>query len=192
MNPEVDIFLRKAKKWREEMTLLRSLVLECGLDEEMKWMHPCYTHNESNIVLIHGFKDYCALLFFKGVLLKDKKALLVQQTENVQDRRQMRFTSSTEIENLSPDIKTYIRQAIEVEQKGLKVAFKKTADFAMPDEFRKELQTNNNLKTAFQNLTPGRQRGYLLYFASAKQSKTRESRIQKYIPRILEGYGLDD
>jgi len=192
MNPEVDIFLSKAKKWREEMALLREIVLDCNLNEEMKWMHPCYTYQNNNIVLIHGFKDYCALLFFKGVLMNDKAGLLIQQTENVQDRRQLRFTSLEEIVNLKSIIKDYVKEAIKIEQSGVKVAFKKTAEFNMPEEFANLLQTDKEVESAFNGLTPGRQRGYLLYFSSAKQPKTRESRIEKYIPKILEGKGLDD
>lgn len=192
LNLEVDLFLDKAKKWKDEMNLLRSLVLECNLDEDYKWMHPCYSYQGNNIVLIHQFKDYCALLFFKGVLLKDKKGILIQQTENVQDRRQIRFTSLAEIVKLQATIKEYILEAIEVEKSGLKVEYKKTSEFKMPDELQSLLSTNKNLKTAFEGLTPGRQRGYLLYFSSAKQSKTRLDRIEKYIPKILDGKGLDD
>jgi uncharacterized protein YdeI (YjbR/CyaY-like superfamily) len=192
MNAHVDQFLLKTKKWKEEMMLLREIVLSCKLDEDYKWMHPCYSHNGNNIVLIHGFKDYCALLFFKGVLLKDQKKILIQQTANVQDRRQIRFTSLDEIVKLKKTIKDYIVEAIEIEKSGQKVAFKKTADFSMPDEFRQRLDKNKKLKAAFEKLTPGRQRGYLLYFAAAKQSVTRESRIEKYVPKILDGKGLDD
>jgi uncharacterized protein YdeI (YjbR/CyaY-like superfamily) len=192
MNPKVDSFLTKAKRWQEEMTLLRKIVLECNLDEDYKWMHPCYTYRDNNVVLIHGFKDYCALLFFKGVLIHDKKGILIQQTENVQDRRQMRFTNAAEIEKLKAVIKEYVKEAIKIEQSGLQVQFKKTADFQMPEEFKKQLESNGKLKLAFEKLTPGRQRGYLLHFSSAKQPKTRESRIEKYLPKILEGKGIDD
>ena len=192
MNPKVDAFFSKAKKWKEEMLRLREFVLECKLEEEMKWMHPCYTYQNNNVVLIHGFKDYCALLFFKGVLMNDKKGILIQQTENVQDRRQMRFKSLDEIVKLESVIKDYIKEAIKIEQSGLKVAFKKTAEFPVPEEFEKRLQGDNKIKSAFSRLTPGRQRGYILYFSSAKQPKTRESRIEKYIPKILDGKGLDD
>lgn len=192
MNPKVDTFLSKAKKWREEMALLREIVLECQLNEDYKWMHPCYTYQNNNVVLIHGFKDYCALLFFKGVLINDKKGILIQQTENVQDRRQMRFKGLDEIVRLKSTIKGYINEAIKIEQSGLKVEFKKTSEFDMPEEFQKQLERDKKLKTAFDGLTPGRQRGYLLYFSSAKQPKTRESRIEKYIPKILVGKGLDD
>ncbi|MFZ4414315.1 MAG: YdeI/OmpD-associated family protein [Bacteroidales bacterium] len=192
LNPKVDSFLINAKKWQAEMNLLRSLILECNLTEEYKWMHPCYTFQGSNVVLIHGFKDYCALLFFKGVLLKDKKGILIQQTENVQDRRQIRFTSLSEIEKLHSTIIAYIDEAIEVEKSGLKHAFKKTAEFKMPDEFQHLLLENKKLKTAFEGLTPGRQRAYLLYFSSAKQTKTRIDRIEKYLQKILEGKGIED
>lgn len=192
MNTKVDSFLSKAKRWQEEMTLLREIVLECGLKEDYKWMHPCYTYQDSNIVLIHGFKDYCALLFFKGVLMKDQEGILIQQTENVQDRRQIRFRSLEEIVRLKPVIKDYIKEAIKIEQSDLKVEFKKTSDFNMPGEFQKRLESDKKLKVAFDGLTPGRQRGYLLYFSSAKQPQTRESRIEKYILKILDGKGLDD
>lgn len=192
LNPEVELFLEKAKKWKDEMALLRSLILECNLDENYKWMHPCYSFQGNNVVLIHGFKDYCALLFFKGVLLEDTKGVLVQQTENVQERRQIRFTSLSEIVKLKSTIKDYILKAIDIEKSGLKVEFKKTSEFNMPDEFQNLLLKNNKLKTAFEGLSPGRQRGYLLYFSSAKQSKTRADRIEKYLPNILDGKGLDD
>ncbi len=191
-NLKVDLFFDKAKKWKEEMNLLRSFILECNLEEDFKWMHPCYSYTANNIVLIHDFKDYCALLFFKGVLLKDKKMVLVQQTENVQERRQIRFTSLIEIVKHKETIKEYIQEAIEIEKSGLKVELKKTSEFKMPDEFQDLLLKNKKLKTAFEKLTPGRQRGYLLYFSSAKQSKTRIDRIDKYLPKILDGKGLDD
>ena len=192
MNPKVDLFLAKAKSWQAEMTLLREVILECELNEDYKWMHPCYTYQGSNIVLIHGFKNYFALLFFKGALINDKQGILIRQTENVQDRRQIRFSNLNEIVNLKSVIKDYIKEAMEIEKAGLKVAFKKTADFNMPEEFKLRLEMDKKLKTAFEGLTPGRQRGYLLYFSSAKQSKTRESRIEKNIPNILDGKGLDD
>ena len=191
MNPKVDLFLAKAKNWQAEMTLLREVILECELNEDYKWMHPCYTYQGSNIVLIHGFKNYFALLFFKGALINDKQGILIRQTENVQDRRQIRFSNLNEIVNLKSVIKDYIKEAIEIEKAGLKVAFKKTADFNMPEEFKLRLEMDKKLKTAFEGLTPGRQRGYLLYFSSAKQSKTRESRIEKNIPNILDGKGLE-
>jgi len=192
MNPKVDFFFDKAKKWQEEMEKLRMIVLDCGLTEELKWGCPCYTSENSNIVLIHAFKEYCALLFFKGALLNDAKGILITQTENVQSGRQIRFTSVKEIDKMQRVLKTYIYEAIEVEKAGLKVEFKKTAEFAMPEEFQKQLDKNAALKKAFNALTPGRQRGYLLYFSAAKQSKTREARIDKYIPHILVGRGLND
>ena len=192
MNPKIDEYLSKATNWREEMELLRSIVLDCKLTEEMKWGQPCYTLGKSNIVLIHGFKEYCALLFFKGALLKDAKSILVQQTENVQAARQLRFTNVKEIEKLKATIKTYIKEAIKVEESGLKVDFKKTDEFTVPEEFQHTLKKNSALKKAFEALTPGRQRAYLLHFSSAKQSKTRESRIEKCIPQILSGKGLND
>ncbi len=192
VNPTVDLFLNKSKKWKEEMKLLRSIIHQCNLTEEFKWMHPCYAFQGSNIVLIHGFKEYCALLFFKGVLLKDKKGILIQQTENVQDRRQLRFTNIAEIEKSKTIIKDYILEAIELEKSGLKVEFKKTSEFNMPEEFRKRLNENKKLKTAFGKLTPGRQRGYLLYFSAARQAKTREARIDKNLQNIFDGKGLTD
>ena len=194
MNPKVDWFFDKAEKWKEDYEKLRMIVLGCGLNEELKWGQPCYTFQESNIVLIHGFKEYCALLFFKGALLHDANSILIRQTENVQAARQIRFTSLQEI--VDPDIlsglKTYIYEAIEVERAGLQVELKKTSEFTMPEEFQKALDENPDLKAAFEALTPGRQRGYLLYFSQAKQSKTRESRIEKCIPQIFDGKGLND
>ena len=192
MNPKVDWYFTKAQKWQQEIKQLRTIVLDCDLIEELKWGCPCYTFQKSNIVLIHVFKEYCALLFFKGALLKDKKKILVQQTENVQAARQMRFTSLQEITKAEKIIKTYIYEAVEAEEAGLKVTLKKTKEFTMPEEFQKKLDKNRALKKAFEALTPGRQRGYLLYFSSAKQSKTRESRIEKYVAQILEGKGLED
>lgn len=192
MNPKVDLFLGKTKKWQQEMPFLRELILSCKLTEEFKWMHPCYTSGGSNIVLVHGFKDYCALLFFKGVLMKDPKGLLVQQTANVQTARQIRFSNLDEIRKLSPQIKAYIKEAIRVEKAGLKVEYKKTADYAMPEEFKATLKLDKKLKAAFEQLTPGRQKGYLLYFSAAKQSETRIRRIEKFIPAILKGKGVDE
>jgi uncharacterized protein YdeI (YjbR/CyaY-like superfamily) len=192
MNPKVDFYFNKAKKWQEEIEKLRTIVLDCGLTEELKWGVPCYTFQKNNIVLIHVFKEYCALLFFKGVLLKDTKGILIQQTENVQTARQIRFSNIQEIVKLERTIKAYIHEAIEVEKAGLKAPMKKTAEFNTPEEFQKKLNKSAALKTAFKALTPGRQRAYLLYFSQAKQSKTRESRIEKYIPQILNGQGLDD
>ncbi|MDO6603054.1 YdeI/OmpD-associated family protein [Arenibacter palladensis] len=193
MNPKVvDRFLDRAKKWKLEMTLLREICLDCGLTEEFKWMHPCYTFQGKNVVLIHGFKEYCALLFHKGVLLKDTNNMLIQQTENVQAARQIRFKSLQEIIDLKPSIKAYIFEAIEVEKAGLEVTLKKTSEFKMPDEFKEAMDNNPDLKAAFHSLTPGRQRGYLLHFSQAKQSATRANRVEKYTPKILKGKGLND
>ena len=192
MNPTVDGYLRKAKKWQAEFEKLRTIVLDCGLTEDLKWGNPCYTFQQANIVLIHGFKEYCALLFFKGALLKDPKGILVQQTENVQATRQIRFTSAQEIVKLKTILKAYIREAIEVEKSGAKVTFKKTTEFKMPEEFQNKLAKTPGLKSAFDALTPGRQRAYLLYFSAAKQSKTRESRVEKCVQQILNGEGLND
>jgi uncharacterized protein YdeI (YjbR/CyaY-like superfamily) len=191
-NPKVDWFFNKAEKWQEEFEKLRTIVLDCGLTEDLKWGCPCYTSEKSNIVLIHGFKEYCAVLFFKGALLNDADGILVQQTENVQSARQIRFTGLREVFDLEPIVKAYIYEAVEVEKAGLKVPLKKTAEFTMPEEFQNQLDGHPDLKTAFYALTPGRQRGYLLYFSSAKQSTTRRSRIEKYTPQILTGKGLDD
>lgn len=192
MNPKVDWFFHKATKWQKEYGILRSIVLDCGLTEELKWGVPCYTFQKNNIVLIHGFKEYCALLFHKGALLGDPENLIVQQTENVQAARQLRFTNLQEITELEATIKAYTFEAIEVEKSGLEVNMKKTSEFVMPDEFQVALDNNSQLKTAFESLTPGRQRGYLLYFSKAKQSKTREDRIEKHTRDILEGRGLND
>lgn len=191
-NPKVDWFFTKAKAWQEEYEQLRTIVLDCGLTEELKWGCPCYTLEDSNIVLIHGFKEYCALLFMKGALLKDPKEILIQQTKNVQSARQIRFTHIDEIVKLESTLKAYIKEAIKVEKAGLKVPLKKASEFTMPGEFKSVLTETPALKKAFTALTPGRQRGYLLYFSSAKQSKTREARIEKYIPKILKGKGLED
>jgi uncharacterized protein YdeI (YjbR/CyaY-like superfamily) len=191
-NPKVDFFFTKAKQWREEYALLRTIILDCGLTEELKWGVPCYTLEKKNVVLIHGFKEYCAILFHKGVLLSDPKNLLIQQTENVQSARQMRFTSAKEIAKLAPTIKTYLKNAIAVEKAGLKVELKTTEEYAVPEEFQKKLDTDPDLKAAFKALTPGRQKGYLFHFSQAKQSKTREARVEKYIPQILDGKGIDD
>jgi uncharacterized protein YdeI (YjbR/CyaY-like superfamily) len=191
-NPKVDFFFSKAKKWKEEFERLRAIVLDSGLSEELKWGKPCYTFQKSNIVLIHGFKDYCALLFFKGALLKDAKGILVQQTENVQAARQVRFTNVREIVKMEPVLKAYIKEAIEVERAGLNVTYKKTSEFKVPEEFQNKLDEIPALKAAFDAFTPGRQRGYLFYFSQAKQSKTRESRVEKCMQQILSGKGLDD
>ena len=192
MNPAVDFYFDDNKNWQPLTNRLRKIVLACGLEETLKWGCPCYTFQESNIVLIHEFKTYCALLFFKGALLKDAQGILVQQTKNVQAARQIRFTNAKEIVEMQAIIKTYVYEAIEVEKAGLKVPLKKTAAFDMPAEFKTRLNKNAALKTAFKALTPGRQRAYLLYFAQPKQSKTRESRIEKYTPQIMEGKGLND
>ncbi len=192
MNPKVDFYFNKAKKWQEELEQLRVIALDCGLEEELKWGCPCYTLEKNNIVLIHAFKEYCAFLFFKGALLNDSHGILIQQTENVQAARQVRFTNLREIVEMIPVLKSYIYEAIEVEKAGLKVELKKTTEFKMVDEFQYKLDKIPALKAAFEALTPGRQRGYLLYFSSAKQSKTREERVEKYIPKILDGRGLDD
>jgi uncharacterized protein YdeI (YjbR/CyaY-like superfamily) len=192
MNPKVDFYFDENKNWQKEIEQLRTIALACGLNEELKWGCPCYTYNGSNIVLIHVFKEYCAFLFFKGVLLNDAKGILIQQTENVQAARQIRFTDIREIVKLERALKSYIYEAIEVEKAGLQVKLKKTTEFAMPEEFEKALNKKAALKKAFHALTPGRQRAYLLFFSSAKQSKTREARIEKSIPDILKGKGLND
>ncbi len=192
MNPKVDFYFSKAKKWQEEFKKLRTIILGCGLTEELKWGVPCYTFEKKNIVLIHGFKEYCALLFFKGALLNDAQGILVQQTKNVQAARQLRFTNVREIVKLKPSLKAYIHQAIEVEKAGLKVKLKKTREFKIPKEFQHKLNEIPGLKTAFAALTPGRQRAYLLHFSAPKQAKTRESRVEKCMRPILKGKGLND
>lgn len=192
MNPKVDEFLNKEKKWHDEFEKLRKIILDCQLTEELKWGKPSYSYENSNIVLIHGFKEYCALLFIKGSLLKDKKRILIKQTENVQAGRQIRFTNMKEIVDMESILKEYVLEAIEVEKLGLEVDFKKTAEFIIPEEFQKKLDELPALKTAFYSLTPGRQRAYLLYFAAPKQSKTRDSRIEKFEQQILNGKGLND
>src|SRR3984893_4620235 len=195
MNPKVDFYFNKAKKWQEEFEKLRMIILDCGLTEELKWGVPCYTFEKRNIALIHGFKEYCALLFFKGALLKDADGILIQQTKNVQAARQVRFTNVREIVQMEPILKAYIDEAIEVEKAGLKVNFKKTTEFIIPEEFQNKLNKLDEipaLKTAFDALTPGRQRAYVLYFSAPKQSKTRESRVGKCVRQILSGKGLND
>jgi uncharacterized protein YdeI (YjbR/CyaY-like superfamily) len=192
MNPKVDEYLRKAKKWQEEFEKLRMIILHCGLSEELKWGKPCYTFQKSNIVLIHGFKEYCALLFFKGALLHDADGILIQQTENVQAGRQIRFTNVREIVEMETILKAYIYEAIEVEKAGLEVNYKKTSEFILPEELQNKFDEIPALKTAFDALTPGRQRGYILYFSAPKQSKTRESRVEKCMQQILNGKGLND
>lgn len=192
INPKVDEFLSKAKKWKEEYEKLRNIVLDCELTEEFKWMHPCYTFEGKNIVLIHGFKEYCALLFHKGALLKDALGILIQQTENVQAARQIRFTNVQEIVEMEPILRAYIYEAIEVEKAGLEVNFKKNTEFIIPEELQNKFNEIPALKIAFEALTPGRQRAYILYFSGQKQSKTRESRVEKCIQQILNGKGLKD
>ncbi|HEU4678113.1 MAG TPA: YdeI family protein [Terrimicrobiaceae bacterium] len=191
-NPKVDAYLSRAEKWQEETATLRRIILGCQLTEELKWGKPCYTFQNNNVVLIHGFKEYCALLFFKGVLLKDAHGILIQQTENVQAARQIRFTNVREIVELETVLKAYIHEAIEVEEAGLKVNYKKTSEFAVPEELQKKFDESPALKTAFEALTPGRRRAYILYFATPKQAKTRESRVEKCIRQILHGKGLND
>jgi len=191
-NPRVDTFLSKVDRWRREFEKLRKIALDCGLTEELKWGQPCYTFEGSNIILIHGFKEYCAILFIKGALLKDAKGVLIQQTKNVQSGRQIRFTSVREIVDMQTLLKAYIHEAVEVEKAGLKVPHKKTSEFSVPEEFQKKLDKSATLKKAFNALTPGRQRAYLLHFSAPKQSKTRESRIEKCVPQILKGKGLND
>jgi uncharacterized protein YdeI (YjbR/CyaY-like superfamily) len=191
-NPKVNFYFEKNKKWRPEVEKLRSIALDSPLTEDLKWGVPCYTYENSNVLLIHDFKEYCAILFPKGVLLKDLKGILIQQTENVQSARQVRFTSLEQIEEMEPVLKVYINEAIEVERSGLKVEFKKPTEFKIADEFKTKLDENPALKTAFEALTPGRQRAYLLFFAAPKQTKTREARVEKSVPQILMGKGLDD
>lgn len=192
MNPKVDFYFKKANKWQPELNRLRQIILDCHLTEELKWGVPCYTHNGSNVILIHDFKDYCAVLFPKGALLNDPKKILIQQTPNVQAARQVRFTSMAGLEKLATVLSDYIFRAVEIEESGLKVEKKKTEDYEMPEELERALAKNKKLKTAFLALTPGRQRAYIFNISSAKQAKTREARVEKYIPQILAGKGLDD
>jgi uncharacterized protein YdeI (YjbR/CyaY-like superfamily) len=192
MNPKVDVYLSKAKKWQEELEKLRMIILDCQLTEELKWGVPCYTFQKSNIVLIHVFKEYCALLFFKGALLNDANGILIKQTKNTQAGRQIRFTNVREIVEIETILKAYIYEAIEVEKASLKVNFKKTTEFIIPEEFQNKLDEIPALKTAFDALTPGRQRAYILYFSAPKQSKTRESSVEKCMQQILNGKGLND
>jgi uncharacterized protein YdeI (YjbR/CyaY-like superfamily) len=192
MNPKVDAFLKRQKTWKKEFIKLRQIILGCGLTEELKWGWPCYTHDGKNVVLVHGFKEYCAVLFHKGALLKDAKRVLIQQTPNVQVPRQIRFTSVADVDKLEKTLKAYVREAVEVERAGLKVELKKTSDFEMPEELRIRLEEDDALAEAFDALTPGRQRAYIFYFSQAKQPKTRASRVEKHVPRIREGLGLDD
>ncbi len=192
MNPLVDAFLMKTKKWQEELEALRAIILDCGLTEELKWRQPCYTFNEANVVIIGGFKEYCSLMFFKGALLNDAKDILIKQTENVQSGRQIRFTSVTEILKMEAILKAYIFEAIEVEKAGLKVNFKKDSVAIFPEELQQKLNIDVTFKTAFNALTAGRQKGYMLYFSAPTQSSTRASRIEKYMQQILNGKGLRD
>ena len=192
MNPEVDWFFAKPTKWQDEYAELRELILTCGLSEELKWGCPCYTWQNANVLLIHGFNEYCAILFMKGVLLPDSHQILVQQTKNVQATRQIRFASLDQILDMKATVQAYIQEAINVEKAGLTVPMKETADFEMPDEFRRVLDAMPDVSDAFYKLTPGRQRGYLLYFSAPKQAKTREARIEKYVQPILDGKGLND
>lgn len=192
MNPKVDFYFNKVQKWQEEIGQLRAIILDCQLTEELKWGTPCYTFRKSNIILIHTFKEYCAVLFFKGALLSDQHKILIQQSENVQAARQMRFTNIQEIIEVENILKSYIYEAIEVEKAGLQVVLKKTEAYPVPEEFQQKLDKIPALKTAFEMLTPGRQRAYLLHFSQPKQSKTREARIEKWMPQILGGKGLND
>ena len=192
MNPKVDFYFAKEKKWQQEIRKLRTIILDCGLTEELKWGVPCYMFGKTNIVLIHVFKEYCALLFFKGALLNDANGILIQQTENVQSARQIRFTNVREIVELESDLRAYIYEAIEVEKAGLKVNFQKSTALIFPEEFQYKLDEHPALKTAFNALTPGRQRAYNLYFSAPKQSKTRQSRVEKSMQQILDGKGLED
>lgn len=192
LNQKVDDFLRETGKWQVEMEKLREIILDCDLEEEFKWYQPCYTLNGRNVVLIHGFKEYCAILFFNGSLMKDPDGILIQQTENVQAARQIRFTNLQQIVRAEATLKNYVHEAMEVEKSGRKVEHKKTADYPVAEEFRVRLERNPALRTAFESLTPGRQRAYLFYFSSAKQSSTRELRIEKYVQNILDGKGLND
>jgi uncharacterized protein YdeI (YjbR/CyaY-like superfamily) len=191
-NPKVDAYMKSAKKWQEESKKLRTILLGCELTEELKWGKPCYTVQNSNVVIIQGFRDYCALLFCKGALLKDSKGILIQQTENMQAARQLRFTSVSQITKLERILNAYVREAIAAEKAGLEVRYKKTSEFKVPEELRNKWNEIPAFRTAFDALTPGRQRGYLLYFSSAKQSQTRAARVEKYLPRILKGKGLND
>lgn len=192
LNPKVDGFLRKAKQWKEEFIKLREIILACELTEDFKWMHPCYTLEGKNILLIHGFKDYCAILFHKGALLKDPNGILIQQTENVQAARQIRFTHVEQIIEMEDILKSYIQEAIEVEKSGQEISYKKTNEYTVPEELQAKFDESSAFKTAFEALTPGRQRAYLYHFSEAKQSKTRTARIEKYYRQILDGKGLND
>ena len=191
-NDKVDAFLERAKNWRPEFEALRAIIADSGLEEDFKWGQPCYTLDGHNVVLMHGFKEYCALLFFKGALMKDPKNLLIQQTENVQAARQIRFKELADITRQEKVLKSYIKDAIALEKSGAKVEMKKTAEFSFPEELERKMDDVPALRAAFEELTPGHQRAYLLHFSSAKQAKTRESRIDKCVQRILDGKGMDD
>ncbi|SFD96566.1 Uncharacterized conserved protein YdeI, YjbR/CyaY-like superfamily, DUF1801 family [Paenibacillus catalpae] len=192
MNEKVEQFFSKPSKWQEEYQKLRAIILECGLDEDYKWMHPCYTFENKNIVLIHGFKEYCAVLFHKGALLKDPEGILIQQTENVQAARQIRFTNVQDIAQKEAILKAYVKEAIEVEKSGLEVEFKPNTEYSVAEELQHKFDEMPALKEAFEELTPGRQRAYLLHFSAPKQSKTRVARVEKYMQHILDGKGLND
>ena len=192
MNPKVDWFFAKESKWQEEYEQLRMIILDCGLQEELKWGQPCYTLEGKNVVLIHGFKEYCAILLMKGALMSDPKGILIQQTENVQAARQVRFTSVQEIKKLKATLKAYVQNAIDIERAGLKVELKKATEYKVPEEFQIKLDKVKGLKKAFEALTPGRQKAYLFHFNQPKLAKTREARVEKYIPQILEGKGIED
>ena len=192
MNPKVDWFFAKESKWQEEYEQLQMIILDCGLTEELKWGQPCYTYEGKNVVLIHGFKEYCAILFMKGALMNDPKGILIQQTENVQSARQVRFTSLQEIKKLKATLKAYVQNAIDIECAGLKVELKKATEYKVPEEFQINLDKVRGLKKAFEALTPGRQKAYLFHFSQPKLAKTREARVEKYIPHIMEGKGIDD
>jgi uncharacterized protein YdeI (YjbR/CyaY-like superfamily) len=192
MNPKVSAFLKQQDKWRAEFVKLRAILLGSGLTEDLKWGQPCYALDDKNVALIHGFKEYCAILFMKGALLKDPKGVLIQQTKNVQSARQIRFTSVQEVTKLAKTVEAYVREAIEVERAGLKVQRKKTEDFELPEELESRLYKSARLREAFAALTPGRQRGYIFHFSQPKLPATRAARVEKHIPRIIEGLGLDD
>jgi uncharacterized protein YdeI (YjbR/CyaY-like superfamily) len=192
MSPKVDAFLKRQDKWRAAFEKLRAILLASGLTEDLKWGQPCYALDGKNVALIHGFKEYCAILFHKGALLEDPRGVLIQQTKNVQAARQIRFTSAEEVTKLEKTLKAYVRRAIEIERAGLRVPFKKTEELALPEEFESRLAGSARLRAAFAALTPGRQRGYIFHFSQPKLSKTRAARVEKHTPRILEGLGLDD
>jgi len=191
-NPHVTELIKNESRWSKEFEALRNIILETGLSEEFKWEQPTYALGDANICLIHGFKKFCAILFFKGSLMEDPRDILVQQTENVQVGRQIRFTNLAEIEDMKSTIKQYVEEAIRVEKSGIKAEYKQTKDYKVPEELQEMFEEMPAFKEAFEKLTPGRQRGYLLFFAAAKQSDTRKSRIEKNIDKIMDGYGLMD